>query len=138
MHVDKQPCSTCPYRTDVPSGVWAAEEYEKLRNYDEGAFPPALGIFLCHHSQFSGRETACRGWLSVASESVAVRLAMAQGTFTDEQVYAEVGVGLHPSGNAAADFGQRDIEAPGEDADEAIQRLIRKKTRTLFEPRERA
>ncbi|MGH3734203.1 MAG: DUF6283 family protein [Micromonosporaceae bacterium] len=28
------PCETCPYRKDAPSGVWAAEEYERLRSYD--------------------------------------------------------------------------------------------------------
>lgn len=28
----KTPCASCPYRKDVPSGVWEASEYEKLRH----------------------------------------------------------------------------------------------------------
>jgi hypothetical protein len=30
----KYPCPSCPYRKDVPSGVWAPEEYDKLPAYD--------------------------------------------------------------------------------------------------------
>jgi hypothetical protein len=26
----RRPCSSCPYRRDVPSGLWSAEEYDKL------------------------------------------------------------------------------------------------------------
>ena len=32
QEVRSQPCSSCPYRKDVPSGVWAHHEYEKLRD----------------------------------------------------------------------------------------------------------
>nr|WP_280343300.1 DUF6283 family protein [Nocardia neocaledoniensis] len=28
-----RPCVSCPYRRDVPSGVWDFGEYEKLRGY---------------------------------------------------------------------------------------------------------
>ena len=30
----KNPCGSCPYRKDVPSGVWAVSEYLKLVEYD--------------------------------------------------------------------------------------------------------
>lgn len=30
----REPCSACPYRVDVPAGVWAREEYDKLDPYD--------------------------------------------------------------------------------------------------------
>lgn len=26
----KVPCGTCPYRRDVPAGIWHGEEYAKL------------------------------------------------------------------------------------------------------------
>jgi hypothetical protein len=29
-----RPCASCPYRKDVPSGIWAAHEYTKLLAYD--------------------------------------------------------------------------------------------------------
>lgn len=59
----KVPCGTCPYRRDVPSGVWAAEEYDKLPGYD-GDVPDqlragAMGLFMCH--QRDG--CLCGGWL---------------------------------------------------------------------------
>lgn len=43
-----QPCASCPYRRDVPSGIWAAEEYAKLPAYDaDTPFQPPH-LFLCH------------------------------------------------------------------------------------------
>jgi hypothetical protein len=30
----KTPCSTCPYRRDAPSGLWAASEYDLLPGLD--------------------------------------------------------------------------------------------------------
>ena len=54
----RTPCATCPYRTDVPSGVWAPEEYAKLLAYDEETAYQPLSVFLCH--QVDGR--VCAGW----------------------------------------------------------------------------
>lgn len=123
MKVLAKPCSSCPYRKDHPSGVWHHEEYEKLRDYDHNR---AFGIFLCHQTNAHGIETACRGWMSVARESVAVRLGMAQGEFTPEQVYAECGVPLHATGDAAADAGQKKLARPPAKASTMIERLVRK------------
>lgn len=49
----KNPCGSCPYRRDVPSGIWSEEEYDKLPQYDlpTGDQPP--NVFLCH--QQNGR-----------------------------------------------------------------------------------
>lgn len=30
MKCRSQPCDTCPYRQDAPSGLWSASEYAKL------------------------------------------------------------------------------------------------------------
>ncbi|WP_067904162.1 DUF6283 family protein [Nocardia vaccinii] len=58
-----RPCSSCPYRRDAPSGVWDAEEYEKLRLYDlDMAFQPPR-LFQCHQADFdSGVRRLCAGW----------------------------------------------------------------------------
>ena len=69
----KNPCPTCPYRRDVPSGIWDESEYAKLELYDEPTDRrlPQTALFLCHTTP----ESPCRGWLTVHRESVAVRLA---------------------------------------------------------------
>ena len=72
----KVPCRSCPYRADVPSGVWAAHEYDKLPGYD-GTMPEqveagALGAFMCH--QQDGQ--LCAGWVGChgAYELIALRM----------------------------------------------------------------
>jgi len=122
LTVKPEPCPTCPYRKDVPSGVWHAEEYERLRRYDQDGV--VLGVFLCHQSIVAGVDIVCKGWCVVHQDSIAVRLAMAQGQF-DRSALDEPKVGLHESGNAAADFGQRDIEKPKRMALKVVEKLVR-------------
>lgn len=118
------PCGSCPYRKDVPPGVWSADEYRKLPEYDEGKMQ--LGIFLCHQTNASGRETVCRGWLTVAAESVAVRLALARKRITLEQRDAPVLVRLYSSGAEACAAGLEGIKLPSAKAKRLVARLIRK------------
>ena len=127
LAVDKSPCSTCPYRRDVPSGLWHSEEYEKLRKYDDdvGGGVPSLSTFLCHQSNVTGRETACKGWLMVHRDSVAVRLAVIQGKVEFPECFEPTNVPLFGSGGEAADHGEREIENPGEKAVSAAERLLR-------------
>lgn len=127
LKVEARPCSTCPYRRDVPSGLWAEHEYEKLPAYDDGGSPPALGIFLCHHSGLGKEETVCRGWLTVAAESPAARLATLTGAVTNEQRFAPVDVPLYSSGAEAAEAGLAEIADPGPQARVMIDRLGRKR-----------
>lgn len=122
LHVDALPCPTCPYRKDTPSGVWAPEEYEKLRNYDDNT---SFATFLCHQSNIVGRDAVCRGWLSVHCESVAVRLAVMTGEVPPGSPYAEVGTELYASGNEAADAGLKGVKRPGRKAKEACAKLDR-------------
>jgi Family of unknown function (DUF6283) len=138
LAVAKNPCSTCPYRKDTPPGVWSADEYEKLRLYDEPEFDPdypeamrlpEFAAFLCHHSLTQPGDTLCRGWLTVHSDSVAVRLTVAKGAVTWDQVDAPVTVELYASGNEAADAGEVAIEAPSWAAVRAAQRLLAKRER---------
>lgn len=44
------PCHSCPYRRDVPSGVWATEEYDKLLPYDaDTASQPSATVTTSSH-----------------------------------------------------------------------------------------
>lgn len=129
LHVDRLPCSTCPYRVDTPPGVWDPEEYAKLPNYDDDAPEVAVAAFLCHHSPTTGRDAICRGWLTVHAESVAARLAVISGRVTDAERYAPVEVELYPTGRAAADAGMAGVEDPSPAARRAIDRLTAKQRR---------
>jgi hypothetical protein len=106
--------------------LWHRSEYEKLPEYDEGAMPPAIGLFLCHQTNATGRETVCRGWLTVAADSIAVRIALARGTVTMAQRDAEVVAPLHAAGEDACRAGLKGIKRPGRKALTLIEKLIAK------------
>lgn len=125
LRVAQSPCTSCPYRCDTPPGVWHPSEYEKLRTYDDNSQTPSFGVFLCHHSTTTKRDTVCRGWLTVHRESVAARIATMQGLVTDEQRYACVREKLYRTGNAAANAGMRGVARPGRKALAVIRRLKR-------------
>lgn len=55
-----RPCGSCPYRRDVPSGIWAASEYHKLSAYDGETWEQSPALFLCH--QKDGH--LCAGWIA--------------------------------------------------------------------------
>jgi len=121
------PCRSCPYRLDVPSGVWAADEYRKLPEYDaETAYQP-VGLFYCH--QQDGR--LCAGWVGChdMDEALAVRIGSATGVLDEDDLDAVLDyqspVPLFASGAEAAAHGLRDLRTPGADAVRTIQRLAR-------------
>lgn len=108
LHVAARPCSTCPYRRDTPPGIWHEDEYAKLATFDPppaGPMIPRTDTFRCHQQAATERPTACRGWLSVHAETVAVRLAVIYGRVTVDEVYADVDVDLYATGAEAAAAG---------------------------------
>lgn len=119
--IRSMPCTACPYRRDVPSGIWAHHEYEKLREYDNPTGEQPFSVFLCHATP----EHLCHGWAVVHSnrgheyELVALRISPAGPI-------PEPGVPLLASGNEAADWGQRDVDHPSDEALELAARLIAK------------
>lgn len=117
----KAPCVTCPYRRDVPSGLWSPEEYAKLPAYDgdtgEQIMKGATGVFLCH----SQPGKLCSGWVGCHDmrHNAAVRFdQVAETTFTYQSP-----VPLFTSGAEVAAHGMKDIAAPGREAGRAIKRL---------------
>lgn len=105
----------------MASGVWAHEEYEKLRMYDNNE---CFHMFLCHQSTVAGHQIACKGFLNVHQESVAVRLALLKEEISPDS-FTPTKCELHESGNAAADFGERDIKHPKTKAKKTIKKLTK-------------
>lgn len=127
-----RPCVSCPYRRDVPSGVWDFVEYEKLRAYDGDMSVQAPPLFQCHQTDAdsTGRRM-CEGWVGChgGRELLALRIALIQErisgqTFEVAAVY-ESAEPLFASGAEAAEHGQREIDRPGVDAQHAIRKVAR-------------
>lgn len=121
-----RPCVSCPYRRDVPGGVWHLTEYEKLFKYDDMEDPDSFNVFLCH--QLNDR--ACAGWVAVhdMENSIGLRLAASKGYVTDPGAFLEfeTDVELFESGTEAAMHGLRSIRDPDTKAKRMIERLEKK------------
>jgi hypothetical protein len=116
----KTPCPACPYRRDVPSGVWAPEEYDKLRRYDAPTADQPTAAFLCHATI----EHLCHGWAVVHSQrGHPFDLLALRRMLHDAKVPEVAAVPLFSSGNEAADHGQREVCSPSPAAEEAMAKL---------------
>lgn len=127
-----RPCEGCPYRQDVPAGIWAREEYDKLRRYDAEAPEQPRRILQCHLED-AGSETArvCAGWSGCHGnqELLSLFLALVEGTIDTTTFRAVIGytspVPLFDSGNAAADHGEAGIDEPSADAHRVMNKIAR-------------
>lgn len=118
-NLPKRPCGSCPYRRDVPSGVWAPEEYAKLPAYDGETWEQPCGLFMCH--QRDG--CLCGGWLQThdADHLLALRLHP-----VDPSAYDYTSdVACFTSGQEAAEHGLKNIAAPNPAAQLLISKLAR-------------
>lgn len=121
------PCGSCPYRKDVPSGIWDPEEYEKLPEYDRptGEQPPTA--FLCHRQ--NGR--ACAGWVATHDmlHSLGLRLATAMGMIEDPEPFLdyETKAPLFESGAEAAAHGLQEVDDPGPEAKRTMNKLVQQR-----------
>ena len=129
-----RPCQSCPYRRDVPSGIWASEEYEKLRAYDRDTSQQPVGLFQCHQEDaHSPTRRMCAGWVACHGyELLALRLACASGAISPETFEAAVNydpqVPIFASGAQAADHGQADILLPSRTAQAYAAKITRRRT----------
>ena len=130
----KSPCAACPYRRDAPSGLWAADEYDKLPLYDgatgEQAMRGAFAPFYCHHN--TGE--LCAGWVGChdMGECLAVRM-QADRLDVDAVLDYVSPVPLFGSGAEAAEHGKREIDCPGPAVLRAAGRLLRQQQRRGYE-----
>ena len=126
-----RPCGSCPYRHDVPSGVWHPSEYAKLPAYDNDTMGQPPHLFLCH--QQDGR--VCAGWAGChdGTHLLALRVAAMSGTLTDDDLEATINyvspVPLFGSGAEAAAHGLTDVDQPDKRACRTIDNLTRKRAR---------
>lgn len=125
----KNPCASCPYRTNVASGVWDKSEYQKLPAYDgEIHEQTATAVFMCHQPA-EGR--VCSGWLGhreYPEDMLAVRLGIFRGDLDDACLEYTTDVPLFESGRAAAEHGMKHFHAPRGDAVAVIDKIIRKRS----------
>ncbi len=120
------PCPSCPYRKNCPSGVWHQAEYVKLVAYDADTSSQPLGVFMCHDARDGN--TMCRGWLDTHDKGqlLSLRLAVIQGHVT-ETIFElpPSGTSVFGSGAEAAKYGMRDIPAPSVKAKKVITKISR-------------
>jgi hypothetical protein len=123
--VRAMPCEACPYRRDVPSGVWSGIEYHKLAEYDAPTGEQPFAAFACHASP----EAFCHGWAVVHTsrgneyDLIALRIEPPEGG-----IPAPV-VPLFGSGSEACEHGLADLDDPSPEAKLAAARLMRKHPR---------
>ena len=113
-----RPCRWCPYRRDVPSGIWATDHYLQLAVYDRPTWQQPVSGFRCHES--TGQW--CSGWATCHSnrghdhELLALRLP------PFPEIPSET-TPLWTSGTAAAEHGLADIDEPSAAALDAMADL---------------
>ena len=115
-----KPCGSCPYRCDVPSGIWERHEYEKLPQYDGPTWGQNVALFMCH--QRDGN--LCSGWL--ACHDPQELLALRFPGRVDESAYSYKTKSLFASGREAHDHGVRDLTALGDKAAKMMAGIIKK------------
>lgn len=128
----KAPCKSCPYRKDVPSGVWSAIEYNKLPEYDGSILDQVMtpnhragGIFMCHQNDVS----ICAGWVGThgAGNLLALRVTR---NLIDPSVWSyESPVPLFASGAQAAEHGKKSIRRPSERSKRMVKTLLAQRER---------
>lgn len=123
-----RPCGSCPYRKDVPGGVWHPDEYAKLIPYDRPTHEQPEKAFNCH--QNDGH--LCGGWVGTHDmhQSLAIKLAIAAEFLAPEDIDAvldyESPVPLWESGMEAATHGLSQVWDPPKRAQTIIRNLKRK------------
>ena len=114
-----RPCASCPYRLDVPSGIWSFEDYSKLRGYDRPTGRQPMALFMCHASPTE----CCSGWATCherqpGHELLALRLR----GFPE---VPEHDVECFESSAEAIAHGIRDLDCPGSAAQAAMDKIER-------------
>lgn len=122
--VRKNPCPSCPYRREVPSGIWDATEYQRLLDYDGDTASQNAAAFNCHQ----GSGELCAGWVGHVEDPrdlLAIRMGVIFGDMDPSVLDYTTDVPLFRSGAEAAAHGMREIDQPGPKARDAISKISR-------------
>lgn len=129
-----RPCSSCPYRQDVPSGVWTEHEYAKLPDYDHDTSSQPMLVFQCHQNGLEDdRARMCAGWAGVHKDPplMALRIGLVTGQLDEDTFVAamdyESPVPLFESGLEAYEHGIEDIDDPSPQACALVMEIARKR-----------
>lgn len=117
------PCGSCPYRRDVPAGIWDASEYDKLPGYDGPTWAQSPAVFLCH--QQSGE--LCAGW--AACHDTDHLLALRISPVAPEVYGYQSPVPVFASGAEARAHGLSGVAAPDQRAVRVVKGLLKKRDR---------
>jgi hypothetical protein len=128
LKINRAPCTSCPYRKDVPSGIWVKEEYDKILPYDGEMWVQPRGVFLCHQNDGS----LCRGWLDCHGDNLlAVRLLCSRGDATSAAMIKALdegpAVAVFNSAADASKHGRKAIRKPGKRAQVLMDSITRKR-----------
>jgi hypothetical protein len=126
-----RPCRSCPYRRDVPAGLWDESEYAKLARYDGQTFEQlGTGVFMCHQQD----GTICAGWAGCHDmyENLALRIASASdGGIEGDELQRTLDyvspVPLFASGAEAAAHGRSGVAHPSPRAVQEMRKLARRR-----------
>lgn len=119
----RSPCGSCPYRRDVPSCVWAREEYEKLPAYDLDTPDQPGRLFMCHQKD----GCLCGGWLMAHDRDHLLALGLHWRTLDSSVWDYAPDVPVFGSGAEAAAHGISGIEGPWPEARRKIDGIQRKR-----------
>jgi hypothetical protein len=127
---DPAACVACPYRVDSPSGLWAADQYDMLRDYDKPYPQQPIASFLCHQQN----SKLCAGWLGChkPEKLLALPFLGVQRMITPEDMDAvqeyvhDPRVKLFTSGKEACEHGKRGIENPSSQTRLAALKMMQK------------
>lgn len=128
------PCRSCPYRRDVPSGIWDASEYDKLPRYDEPTYDQPLALWQCHQTDRDHPAShLCAGWVGCHGDQLlALRLGLVAGEISPDTYRAAITyqspTPLFDSGAQAAAHGRKHINRPNRLARRLITRILRRRT----------
>ena len=118
----RRPCATCPYRRDVPSGIWSPAEYRKLPEYDGEMARQSCKVFLCHQ----GTGPLCAGWVATHGPEnlLAVRIGISIDAVSPEVLGYTTSVPVFTTGAEAAAHGMSNIDDPAPEACAAIAKIM--------------
>jgi hypothetical protein len=125
------PCASCPYRRDVPSGVWHESEYTKLPGYDLLTADQPPGVFMCHQDD----ERLCSGWVGThdVEQLLSLRFAASFDLIsveTLEEIHEyESPVPLFGSGAEACAHGLKDMKDPSPRAQQIVEKITDRRER---------